>query len=91
MNTKSKLAQRAAIELTDAANALDRASALFRFVLTELIDCKECPGDVLQLARIGIELTTQYGERAGGEASYFEDEAISSHEKVDLQSSTEGE
>ncbi len=80
MNTKSKLAQRAAIELTNAANALDRATTLFRVVLSELTDCEECPGDVLQLVRIGIETSTQYAERAGGEASQFEEESVSSRD-----------
>jgi hypothetical protein len=72
MAKPSNLAARAADELAAAHQGLLRANLLFG-----LIQFAITAGDVneprtLSLAAIGVELTRTYGERAQGQAKYFE-------------------
>lgn len=69
---KAELSQRAGDELAAASDALFRLRALLRAVETAA-DGADSPrmDDVRSLVATGIEVTTQYAERAGNEAAFF--------------------
>ena len=62
-----------AAKRADAGDAFTRAGALFRLLKAELQRTHSPTKDHFSLLELGIELTDVYGERAAGEASYFED------------------
>ncbi|MDR6419888.1 hypothetical protein J2801_002139 [Paraburkholderia phenoliruptrix] len=70
---RARAAKRAGEELADAGDAFTRAGALFRLLKAELQRTHSPTKDHFSLLELGIELTDVYGERAAGEASYFED------------------
>jgi hypothetical protein len=74
MNKHNDIVARAAGELTVAGNALKRARALFvmleRAIEGGLLNAEE----MSSLARIGLELTDTYGDRAVEEAAHVDGE-----------------
>ncbi|WP_322095149.1 hypothetical protein [Paraburkholderia bannensis] len=70
--SKEDLTRRANDELAAASDALFRVRALLRAVEVA-IDGAESPrlDDIASLVATGIEVATQYAERAGDEASFF--------------------